>query len=254
MLFYFFLLAVVLVYLAGPKVSIDTSYTIPALPDDLDQYLEQSESRFDDLTPGTEKIIHWADPQQKNKTPIAFVYFHGFSATRQETMPVPDLVAQHFHSNIFYTRLTGNGRTADAVAEGTVNTWVNDASEAMAIAKRLGNKTIVIGCSTGASLGWRTACQEDFSPQTEALVFFSPQLRTRRYQRNTADKKVGQATGRGNYRQVSGKRAGIRSARKILGTALPEQSTFTHDGYGQSGKKNKTRHLEETGFYRLLTL
>ncbi len=174
MLFYFFLLAVVAIYLAGPKVSIDTSYTIPVLPDDLDQYLEQSESQFDDLTPGTEKIIHWANPEQKEQTPIAFVYFHGFSATRQEAMPVPDLVAQHFDSNIFYTRLTGNGRSADAVAEGSVNTWVNDASEAMAIAKRLGRKTIIIGCSTGASLGWRTACQEDFTAQTEALVFFSP--------------------------------------------------------------------------------
>lgn len=178
MLFLFFTLVVVVFYFAGPKVAADTSYTIPELPDDLDNFLQTSESRFDDLTPGTEKIIHWANPQSKDKTPLAFVYFHGFSATRQESMPVPDLVAQHFNSNIFYARLTGNGRSADAVAEGTVNRWVNDASEAMAIARRIGHKTILIGCSTGASLGWWTAMQEDFSDQTAALILFSPNFGT----------------------------------------------------------------------------
>jgi len=178
MLFLFFMLAVVVFYFAGPKVSSDTSYSIPDLPDDLDQFLETSESGCDDLTPGTEKVIHWADPERKNKTPIAFVYLHGFSATRQESMPVPDLVAKHFNCNIYYARLTGNGRSADAVALGTVNRWVNDASEAMAIARRIGHKTILIGCSTGASLGWWTAMQKDFSDQTAALIFFSPNFGT----------------------------------------------------------------------------
>ena len=93
-------------------------------------------------------------------------------------MPVPDLVAKHFNCNIYYARLTGNGRSADAVALGTVNRWVNDASEAMAIARRIGHKTILIGCSTGASLGWWTAMQKDFSDQTAALIFFSPNFGT----------------------------------------------------------------------------
>lgn len=168
------LFAVIVLYLAGPKVTIDTRYTTPDLPDDLDAYLHDSEAQFDDVTPGAEKIIHWADPVNKEKTPLAFIYLHGFSATRQEAMPVPELVAQHFNSNIYYTRLTGNGRSDDAMAEGTVNTWVNDASEALAIARRIGHRTIIIGCSTGASIGWWAACQDDFKAQTSALVFFSP--------------------------------------------------------------------------------
>lgn len=168
------LLAVTVFYLAGSKVKVDTNYSVPDLPADLDQYLADSENRFTDITPGTEKAICWADPLRKQKTKISFVYLHGFSATRQEAMPVPQLVADHFNCNIYYTRLTGNGRCADAVAEGTVNTWVNDASEAMAIAREIGEKTIIIGCSTGATLGWWTAHQEDFLSQTEAMVFFSP--------------------------------------------------------------------------------
>ncbi len=198
---FLFLLAVVLLYLAGSKVSVDTSYTIPELPEDLDQYLTDCESRFTDITPGTEKVIHWANPQTKSKTPLAFVYLHGFSATRQEAMPVPQLIADHFNSNIFYARLTGNGRSADAVAEGTVNTWVNDASEALAIAREIGDQTIIIGCSTGASLGWWTAHQEDFSPQVAALVFISPNfgvadtrgtLLTARWGRQLAEAIIGQ--------------------------------------------------------------
>jgi len=171
---FFILFALVVVYLAGSKVSVDTSFTTPDLPADLDAYLQRTESRFTDITPGAEKVIHWADPSTKQKTPLAFVYFHGFSATRQESMPVPADIAHHFGSNIFYTRLTGNGRSADAMALGTVNTWVNDASEAMAIADQLGERTVIIGCSTGASLAWWASHQEQFTRQIAAMIFFSP--------------------------------------------------------------------------------
>jgi len=168
------LFAVVVLYLAGPKISVDTRYQLPVLPDDLDEHLRVTEARFDDVTEGAEKVIHWADPTTRLKTPFAFVYFHGFSATRQEAMPVPELIANHFGSNIYYARLTGNGRSDDAMAEGTVNSWVNDAAEALAIANRIGERTIIIGCSTGASLGWWASCQEDFEQQIASLVFFSP--------------------------------------------------------------------------------
>ncbi len=170
----FLLFAVVILYLAGPKVDADTSFTVLDLPQNLDAYLKESEAKFSDIIPGAEKVIHWADPERREKTPLAFIYFHGFSATRQESMPVPELIAKHFKSNIFYTRLTGNGRTDAAMAEGSVNTWVNDASEAMAVAAELGERTIIIGCSTGASLGWWATHQEQFNAQVDALVFFSP--------------------------------------------------------------------------------
>ncbi len=178
MLLFLTLLAVIGLYLLGPKVKVDTRYTVPELPEDLDQYLHRTENICGDITPGAEKIIHWANPEQKNKTRFAFVYFHGFSATRQEAMPVPELVAKHFNCNIFYTRLTGNGRGSEAVANGTVNSWVNDASEAMEIARRIGEQTIVIGCSTGATIAWWTVCQKTFTAQTAALIFFSPNFGT----------------------------------------------------------------------------
>jgi len=58
MLLVAFLLFIVVLYFVGPKVSVDTSYTIPDLPDDLDTYLQTQEARFDDVIDGTEKVIH----------------------------------------------------------------------------------------------------------------------------------------------------------------------------------------------------
>ena len=144
------------------------------LPDDLDAYLRDSEARFVDITPGAEKVIGWADEEVKARTEICFVYLHGFSATRQESAPVPGNIARRFNSNIYYTRLAGNGRSDDALAQGTVNKWVNDIAEALAIASKIGNRTVLIGCSTGASLAWWAAHQPEFDDQIDAMIFLSP--------------------------------------------------------------------------------
>lgn len=116
----------------------------------------------------------WANPKKKNKTRFGFVYLHGFSATRQESAPVPDKIASHFESNIYYARLTGNGRTDDAMAKGSVNTWINDAAQAIAIGETIGEQVVIIGCSTGASLGWWIAHQDAFKNRIHSLIFFSP--------------------------------------------------------------------------------
>ena len=157
----------------GPRVSLDAHFEVPLLPDDLDQYLAASESAFSDITPGAEKKIIWANTQ-RTQTEYAFVYLHGFSATRQESAPVPDNIASHFNSNIYYARLAGNGRSADAMLDGSVNRWVNDAAEAMAIASKIGKRTVIIGCSTGATLAWWTANQPALSKDLAAMVLLSP--------------------------------------------------------------------------------
>ncbi|MEM7259626.1 MAG: alpha/beta hydrolase [Pseudomonadota bacterium] len=163
-----------MLFYLGPRVALDTTLHPHPLPDNLDAHLEDSESKYPDITPGAEKTIVWADPQQRTRTEFAFVYLHGFSATRQESVPVPDDIATHFNSNIYYARLAGNGRGDDALAQGSVNKWVNDAAEALQIARRLGKRTIVIGCSTGATLAWWIAHQQPFKDDVSAMVFLSP--------------------------------------------------------------------------------
>lgn len=143
------------------------------LPDDLEQYLHDNESCQMDICEGAEKQIIWADSNRKEKTPISIVYLHGFTATRQETAPLPDNVAKTLGANLFYTRLTGHGQSGEALAAATVQDWLNDAVEALEIGQRLGDKVVLMGTSTGATLAVWLAGKADVQ-NVAALVLISP--------------------------------------------------------------------------------
>lgn len=165
-----FLLAAIV--FAGRQKPVDTTIKAKALGEELDAMLVTMESRFDDITEGTEKQIVWAT-SDKQKTPYSIVYIHGFSATRQETAPLSDTLAQRLGANLFYTRLTGHGRSWEAMGEATVNDWLNDAHEALEIGRQLGEKVIVIGTSTGGTLATWLAAQED-TANLAGVVLISP--------------------------------------------------------------------------------
>lgn len=167
------LLAIIAVaLLAGPRVGVDTSLQAVQLPEDLDAYLHQSEAQFDDIVPGTEKSIIWAG-EARQKTPLSIVYLHGFSATRQETAPLADELAAELGANLYYDRLTGHGRSGEALAEASVNDWLNDANEALQIGRRLGEEVIVIGTSTGGTAAAWLAAEAD-TDNVRAFVLISP--------------------------------------------------------------------------------
>jgi esterase/lipase len=170
----------VVVFLAGPRTKIDLQIkpvNLPANLSDFDQYLADAEVKYPDIVPGTEKTIVWANAE-KTKTPLSIVYIHGYSATRQETVPLSDEIAAQLGTNLFYTRLSGHGRSSAAMAEPTVNDWLNDTMEAFEIGKRLGDKVIVIGVSTGGPLAAWLAEQ----PNTDdalAYILMSPNFAPR---------------------------------------------------------------------------
>ena len=137
--------------------------------------IEADESIHDDLVEGTEKKVLWYG-ESYQKTELSVVYIHGFTASRQESAPFSDLLAQALQANLFYTRLTGHGRSADAIAEGSAENWITDAREAFEIGTRLGEKVIVIGLSTGATLATYLASLPD-SEDIHAVVLISPNYR-----------------------------------------------------------------------------
>jgi esterase/lipase len=149
------------------------------LPDNLDTWLEQSERQAAELygmIPETEKRIRWFDQQEP--TPFAVVYLHGFSATRQETAPLAELVAISLGANLFETRLRGHGRQRELLAGISAEDWLQDAAEALAIASRLGERVIVIGTSTGATLA--TAMLDHPAMRTvDTIVMVSPNFAPR---------------------------------------------------------------------------
>ena len=156
------------VFFSGPRVALDSQLRDLQLPADLDRYLASNEARYPDITPNTEKTIVWAYPD-KRKTALSVIYLHGFSASRQETAPLSDEIATQLGANLFYTRLSGHGRGGSAMAEASVNDWLNDSQEALQIGAQLGERVIVIATSTGATLATWLATQ----PQSKSVLAYA---------------------------------------------------------------------------------
>lgn len=158
------------------------AFDAAVLPEDLDGWLAQRESVFADIVPGTEKRIVWAGAAGE-KTPLALVYVHGFSATSEEIRPVPDKVAAALGANLFFTRLAGHGRGGAAMAQASAADWMVDLAEALAIGARIGDRVVVIGTSTGAAVtlaGLGTPALRAAMPAAEkvaGVVFVSPNFR-----------------------------------------------------------------------------
>ncbi len=160
----------ILLFLLGPRVKVNNNIKNIALPENLDDYLNITERSMLNITPDTEKKIFWYN-KNKSKTEYSIIYIHGFSATRQETVPLCDTIASNIKANLFYTRLTAHGQTPEEFANVTVNDWLNDADEAIEIGKRIGNKVILIGMSAGSILVMWLA---DRNPDVSATILLSP--------------------------------------------------------------------------------
>lgn len=140
---------------------------------DMDAWLARRESLFEDITPDTEKRIIWAH-EIGAPTPYALVYLHGYSATRQEIAPVPEQIAAALGANLFETRFAGHGRSGEALADATPLDWATDLAEAMAIGRRLGERVILIGTSTGGSIATLGALDPAYRDDIAALILVSP--------------------------------------------------------------------------------
>jgi esterase/lipase len=148
---------------------------------DLDEWLATSEreiSEANSIIPGTEKRIRWYQGSSNIKTPYSVVYFHGFSATRQEIAPVGDLVADALQANLFETRLTGHGQRRNALVGVRAEDWLDDAAEALAIGEAIGNEIIVMGTSTGATLALAMTDHPSFR-KVSHIILISPNFATR---------------------------------------------------------------------------
>jgi esterase/lipase len=162
--------------LLGPRPRIDRSpvVDVPSEPAELIEYLSAAEARFDDIVAGTEKAIVWDNPAAPARTPLSVVYLHGFSATHRETAPLAEGLASALRANLYLARLTGHGRTGEALGEATASDWIADAAEAVEIGAVLGERVVVLGVSTGATLATWAAAQPEMADRIAALVLVSP--------------------------------------------------------------------------------
>ncbi len=159
----------------APREPIDwtISYSDNDLGPDVTAYLETREAEFDDIIDGAQKEVIWAGTPNR-KTPLSVVYIHGFSATKQELRPVPDQVAEALGANLYFARLTGHGRGSEAMAQVTVNDWLNDVAEAVAIGRRIGERVVIIATSQGGTMTAMSSVDLNLMQNVAGIVFVSP--------------------------------------------------------------------------------
>ena len=173
------LAAAALVVLLGPRTRFEERWNEPEIGSDVEAYLAARESGVSNLRLGEAKAVVWADPETRTRTPIALVYLHGYSADRHEVDPLVSRIAEPLGANVFYTRLTGHGRDGAAMAEATVEAWMDDVAEAVAVGVTLGDRVVLVGTSTGGTLAVWAAAREEVAGRVAALAVISPNFHLR---------------------------------------------------------------------------
>ena len=171
------------VFFLGPRPKLNATAPPTRVPADLtgvdlEYWLIGSEARVTNIIEGAEARISWHDPKAPAKTPLCFLYVHGFSASRQETAPVTQMLAARYHANIFDARLEGHG----VGHEGMLNEaerWLQSMVDAWDIASRLGERVVIVATSTGAPLSIWLASQPGVADNLQALLFMSPNFKIR---------------------------------------------------------------------------
>lgn len=172
-----FLLILLVGYVLGPKPDYPPfDAEIPSLEvslQDLDGYVAQQEAGIANLKPNNESRIIWSDSVRK--TPYAVVYLHGFSASPMEGHPTHEAFAKRYGCNLYIPRLAGHGLDdKESFLNLSPGDLIESAKKAIAIGKKLGDKLILMSCSTGSTLSIYLAALN--SEDIEALILYSPNI------------------------------------------------------------------------------
>jgi esterase/lipase len=170
------ILIIIIVYLMGPRPTAPVyDNKLPMVPsgDALESYIQQHEAAHK-LRPDNEARIVWANDSTKAITEYAILYLHGFSASQGEGDPVHKAIAKKYGCNLYLSRLAEHGiDTTEKLANLTADKLWESAKEAYSIASHIGKKVIIMGTSTGASLGLMLAANY---PEVNSLIMLSPNI------------------------------------------------------------------------------
>ena len=153
------------------SLQLQAQSSVPFTLNSVDEWLQGEEASVEDLKEDNNAMISWAD-QPNKQTELAFVYLHGFGASRTEGEPVVSKLSKTFKANVYYARLKGHGRSGtEGFKELTKETYIASAKEALDIGRLLGKKVILISTSTGGTLSLYLASHyKDIA----GLVLYSP--------------------------------------------------------------------------------
>ena len=171
----FFLLLGAL-YLVGPRVETpelnESPVSVPSNLMSLEQWITEKENALGNVRSGNASQIIFNDSVPK-KTKFSVLYLHGFTASGREGEPVHRDIAKALGANLYIPRLYGHGleETEPMLGFNNEDFW-ESGKEALAVAKQLGKKVIVLGTSHGGSLSLSLATDPDIA----ALCLFGPNI------------------------------------------------------------------------------
>jgi len=173
------LLALAGLYFIGPRparLSLDNSWPeIPDSADGLADCVHQNDAGLK-LRPDNQSRIIWNDEQNKAKTPVAMLYLHGFSASWFEGEPLHRNLSREFGMNLYIPRLQAHGiDTSEPLLDMHPDALYRSALLALAITEKLGERVLITGTSTGASLALMLTAA--FPEKVSALILLSPNIR-----------------------------------------------------------------------------
>jgi pimeloyl-ACP methyl ester carboxylesterase len=166
------------IYFLGPKPKTPNFNTqLPTVSTDLvtlERDINEKEKANTNIKPDNQARIIWANPAQKVKTAYSVVYLHGWSASHGEGDPIHGEFAERYGCNLYLSRLSGHGlKGMEAMSDISVEELLESAKEAVAIGKALGEKVILMSCSTGSTLAMYIASG---NPDIHALINYSPNV------------------------------------------------------------------------------
>ncbi len=171
-----FLVVLTIIYFLGSRPSMPVfDATLPKVESDLvklDTFVRKRERVIPYLKYDNQARILLLNKYKPEKTKYVVLYLHGFSASWMEGSPIHKQIAGRYNANIYLARLAGHGTDEDEPLKNlTAQQLWDSAKEALAIAQQLGDSVIVIGSSTGASLGLKLATQ---NPRIATVVMYAP--------------------------------------------------------------------------------
>ncbi len=171
------LLLATVVYFCGPKVERpNLTMELPKMASDLNilqHNLYGREKANPKIKANNASQIIWYDSVPR-VTEYTILYLHGWSASHEEGAPLHKELGQRYGANVYLPRLKGHGvEEENAMLDLTAEAYFESAKEALAIAKQIGKKVIVMGTSTGGTLALYLAhANKDIA----GLLLYSPNV------------------------------------------------------------------------------
>jgi len=168
------LIVLIIAFLLGPRVRFEKVNNTPSsLTLELDlveSYVQSKEEKIQDIKPDNQSQFIWVN--ESEKTDFSVLYLHGYGASHGECQPILENFANRFGCNTYLHRLELHGLNDDDAFENlSPKIMVESAKEAVAIAKNIGHKLIIISTSTGSTLATYLAAND---PAIEALIMTAP--------------------------------------------------------------------------------